>query len=223
MIYPFPFDIINYIEFLNDEYLFYVNKKGYTGFINTVNEKQSYIKKLNCKKIKSITSKTNTLTFGDIFGFIDLDIRSLKSKKVIFKESVCGLKWNDHLLSTGTDDDNIIIWDDRKTFNPLYKFSDHSSSVKALSWNPKNNNILASGGGKDDKRIIIWDTSKGIKITEFLTKSQISGIEWNNEGNILVVSHGYNYYNISLYEFKNDNLYFVNTNECHNKRILTFS
>ena len=142
---------------------------------------------------------------------------------MIFKESVCGLKWNDHLLSTGTDDDNIIIWDDRKTFNPLYKFSDHSSSVKALSWNPKNNNILASGGGKNDKRIIIWDTSKGIKITEFLTKSQISGIEWNNEGNILVVSHGYNYYNISLYEFKNDNLYFINTNECHNKRILTLS
>lgn len=105
----------------------------------------------------------------------------------------------------------------------IYNFIDHTSSVKALCWNPKNKNILASGGGNYDKRLIIWDISKGVKITEISTKSQISGIEWNNEGNILVVSHGYSYYGISLYEYKNDNLFFMHKSECHKKRILTLA
>ena len=42
---------------------------------------------------------------------------------------------------------------------PIFKKT-HQSAIRALNWNPKKRNILASGGGSYDKTIRIFDISK---------------------------------------------------------------
>jgi len=39
------------------------------------------------------------------------------------------------------------------------KLTDHTAAVKALSWSPHRNCLLATGGGSTDKTIKQWDIS----------------------------------------------------------------
>mgnify|MGYP000548384756 FL=1 len=40
---------------------------------------------------------------------------------------------------------------------PVFKKT-HRAAVKALAWSKVKNNILATGGGTNDKKIKIWNT-----------------------------------------------------------------
>ena len=50
-----------------------------------------------------------------------------------------------------------MLWDMRREA-VLHKFKEHQGAVKALSWCPWKNGVLASGGGAGDRSIKLWDS-----------------------------------------------------------------
>lgn len=40
--------------------------------------------------------------------------------------------------------------------------TEHRSAVKAIAWCPWKSNLLASGGGCQDRRIILWNGNKNV-------------------------------------------------------------
>lgn len=93
------------------------------------------------------------------------------------KQEVCGLKWNTELdqLASGGNDNRLLIWEARGSNSvPIHRFNEHTAAIKAISWNPHQNGILASGGGSADKRIRFWNTLTGTMLNEIDTGSQVS-------------------------------------------------
>ncbi|RDW86685.1 WD40 repeat domain-containing protein [Aspergillus mulundensis] len=89
------------------------------------------------------------------------------------KQEVCGLRWNteDGQLASGGNDNKLLVWD-KLNETPLYRFSDHTAAVKAITWSPHQHHLLASGGGTADRTIKFWNTATGSLIKEVDTGSQ---------------------------------------------------
>lgn len=92
---------------------------------------------------------------------------------------VCGLSFkNDGLqLASGGNDNTVMIWDTRVSMPQWIKRS-HTAAVKAVSWCPYVNNLLATGGGQTDKHIHFWNTTTGSKVSSISTGSQVSSLHW---------------------------------------------
>lgn len=92
---------------------------------------------------------------------------------------VCGLSYkNDGLqLASGGNDNTVMIWDTRVSMPQWIKRS-HTAAVKAISWCPYVNNLLATGGGQTDKHIHFWNTTTGAKVSSISTGSQVSSLHW---------------------------------------------
>ncbi|KAK3177760.1 substrate-specific activator of APC-dependent proteolysis [Lecanicillium sp. MT-2017a] len=123
-------------------------------------------------------------------------------KLVGHKQEVCGLKWNceDGQLASGGNDNKLMVWD-KLSETPLWKFSDHTAAVKAISWSPHQRGLLASGGGTADRRIIFHDTVKGSVINEIDTGSQVCNIAWSKNSNEIVSTHGYSQNQIVVWKY----------------------
>ena len=68
------------------------------------------------------------------------------------KQEVCGLKWSfdGQQLASGGNDNKLFVWSPHSQ-NPLLRFNEHTAAVKAISWSPHQNGLLASGGGTADR------------------------------------------------------------------------
>ena len=68
---------------------------------------------------------------------------------------VCGLAWQPNALqiASGANDNLVNIWDARSLNAPKFQKTNHKAAVKALSWCPWQNNLLATGGGSYDRHI----------------------------------------------------------------------
>jgi len=88
-----------------------------------------------------------------------------------------------------------------KYFNPKFKFTNHKSAVKALSWCPWQKGILATGGGKQDKTIKFWNAEMGTMIKSVDTNSQVCSLIWNRFEKELVSSHGYSKNQLTLWKY----------------------
>ncbi|KAH7352016.1 hypothetical protein KP509_19G025100 [Ceratopteris richardii] len=66
--------------------------------------------------------------------------------------------FNEWVLSTGSADKTVALYDLRKLSRPLHTFSNHTEEVFQIGWSPSNETILASCGA--DRRIMVWDLSK---------------------------------------------------------------
>lgn len=127
------------------------------------------------------------------------------------KQEVCGLKWNTHenQLASGGNDNKLFVWD-KMSETPLYRFTEHVAAIKAISWNPHQHGILASGGGTADMKIRFWNTLTGSLLSEIDTGSQVSSLTilewdylltrstsqicnlmWSKNSNELVSTHGF--------------------------------
>ncbi|KAF9973026.1 ubiquitin-protein transferase activating protein [Actinomortierella ambigua] len=116
---------------------------------------------------------------------------------------VCGLAWrSDGLqLASGGNDNIVNIWDPRNTAVPKFSKTDHQAAVKALSWCPWQNSLLATGGGTRDQMIYFWNTATGARVNSVNTESQVTSIQWSSEYREFVSSHGYPDYNLSVYGY----------------------
>lgn len=56
---------------------------------------------------------------------------------------------------------------------PLYSFSDHLASVKAIAFNPHQAHSLATGGGTVDRTIKFWNLASGTLCHSQDTDSQV--------------------------------------------------
>ena len=61
----------------------------------------------------------------------------------------------------------------------VQKLKGHKGAIKALSWCPWKNNILASGGGTGDRSIKLWNPAENTLISQTKVDSQVSSIVWN--------------------------------------------
>ncbi|PHH83877.1 hypothetical protein CDD83_2879 [Cordyceps sp. RAO-2017] len=157
-------------------------------------------------RVGSLAWNTHILTSGSRDRSIyHRDVRAPDQwlrKLVGHKQEVCGLKWNceDGQLASGGNDNKLMVWD-KLSETPLWKFSDHTAAVKAISWSPHQRGLLASGGGTADRRIIFHDTVKGAVINEIDTGSQVCNIAWSKNSNEIVSTHGYSQNQIVVWKY----------------------
>lgn len=157
-------------------------------------------------RVGSLAWNTHILTSGSRDRLIyHRDVRAPDQwmrKLVGHKQEVCGLKWNceDGQLASGGNDNKLMVWD-KLSETPLWKFSDHTAAVKAISWSPHQRGLLASGGGTADRRIIFHDTVKGTVINEIDTGSQVCNLAWSKNSNEIVSTHGYSQNQIVVWKY----------------------
>ncbi|KPI89184.1 cell division cycle protein 20 putative (CDC20) [Leptomonas seymouri] len=84
---------------------------------------------------------------------------------------------------------------------PLFYLNKHTAAVKALSWNPSQPALLASGGGSHDKSLRFWNTFTGECVHHINTGSQVCGVVWNRTGTELVTAHGYTDNQLSIWRY----------------------
>lgn len=171
-----------------------------------------------CKRVRTMTGhdqRTSSLAWNDHIlssgskdkSILHHDVRIPEhyvTRLTGHKQEVCGLKWNseENQLASGGNDNKLLIWEG---FNesPLYKFTDHTSAVKALAWSPHSRGLLASGGGTADRRIRFWDTLTGSLVNEIVTESQVCNLAWSQNSNKLVSTHGFSNNLVSVWNYPN--------------------
>ena len=123
----------------------------------------------------------------------------------LHQKEVCGLKWSPdgRHLASGANDNLVAIWDARITRDaqPLHVLRDHSAAVKAVSWCPWQNNVLATGGGTADGHIKIWNIYNGSLLQSRDAESQISCILWSTHYKELISSHGFQQNQLSIWKY----------------------
>lgn len=87
-----------------------------------------------------------------------------------FPMQLCGLKWSpdDRELASGGNDNQLNIWNSSST-SPVVRFQGHLAAVKAISWSPHQQSLLASGGGTADRCIRFWHTATATEISSIDT------------------------------------------------------
>ncbi|EDV23414.1 uncharacterized protein TRIADDRAFT_58017 [Trichoplax adhaerens] len=115
-------------------------------------------------------------------------------------QEVCGLKWspNGKYLASGGNDNVVTIWQDNSM---LHSLTDHQAAVKAVSWCPWHDNLLATGGGTADRCIKLWNASTGSCLNSIDTASQVCNILWSKEYRELISGHGYSQYQLTIWKY----------------------
>jgi cell division cycle protein 20 (cofactor of APC complex) len=121
---------------------------------------------------------------------------------------ICGLKWSPDgkYLASGANDNKVNIWSgvqmtlDSASVKPLQELG-HTSAVKAIAWCPWKPHLIATGAGTTDKHIRIWNASNKNCLYSVDTKSQISGLEWNEEYQELISAHGFQNNELNIWKF----------------------
>ncbi|XP_052255803.1 cell division cycle protein 20 homolog [Dreissena polymorpha] len=122
------------------------------------------------------------------------DLRANHIRKCLSGSSdreVCGLSLavETSCLASGSDDGVVNIWDLRM-MQRLRSIEAHSACVKALSWCPWRQGVLATGGGTSDGHIRLWYAHSGEKLGETYTRAQVCGLVWSDEYKELLSSTG---------------------------------
>uniref|UniRef100_UPI00358EFD3D cell division cycle protein 20 homolog isoform X2 n=1 Tax=Myxine glutinosa TaxID=7769 RepID=UPI00358EFD3D len=147
-------------------------------------------------RVGALSWNAPMLSSGSRFGTINHhDVRApehVQFSVQAHQQEVCGLAWspNGQYLASGGNDNAVSIWPTTGS-TPVHTFTHHHAAVKALSWCPWLNNVLATGGGTIDRHIRIWNVSSGNCLSATDTGSQVSGIQWSAEYKEMVSSHGF--------------------------------
>lgn len=92
----------------------------------------------------------------------------------------------------------IIIWN-LETFEPIHRLSLHKGKVQDLTFSP-NEKYLASLGGRDDNKIVIWDIESGEAICGSAASNETCNtIRFLNHSDFMFVSGGH--FNLRVWAF----------------------
>lgn len=144
-------------------------------------------------------SASNSLASGGRDGkLIHSDLR--KEHHVISSieahdDEICQLCWspNNRMLASGGNDDIVRIWDVADMSRPSVTFTEHTSAVAAIAWNPHEHNMLATGGGSADRTIKLWNAGNGIVKKSVITGAQVCSMVWSPHEAELLTGHGYGF------------------------------
>jgi len=124
------------------------------------------------------------------------------------KSAIPGLTWNStgSYLATGSNDDLACIWDVRNiselnNAKPIHNLTSHLACVKAVAWNPRHSNVLATGGGTADRTIKIWNAITGNETSSIKTNSQVCSILFSKDYDEFISSHGYKMNQLSIWSY----------------------
>jgi len=176
---------------------------------------------VKCQKIRTLTGHSArvgtlcwsgpTLASGSRDRSICLrDARTQESSFTVkmngHKQEVCGLKWsyNEPVhLASGGNDNKLLVWDVRNSGSAMHRFTQHVAAVKAITWSPHQNGLLASGGGTADRCIRFWNTVSGSCLSCVDTGSQVCNLAWSQNCNEIVSTHGYSLNQIVVWKYPN--------------------
>jgi len=178
-------------------------------------------------RVGSLSWNENILSSGSRDSYIiNHDIRIKKdnvSKLKGHKQEVCGLKWSPCglYLASGGNDNLLNIWNTSKSKQAIYKITEHSAAVKALSWCPFKSDLLVSGGGSSDGYLRFWNINTGQCINKIDTKSQVCSVLWSkNDKNELVSSHGFSKNHLSVWKYSSKEIKNMAELTGHTSRVL---
>lgn len=178
-------------------------------------ETQTRLRKMagHSQRISSLDWNSYTLTSGSKSGLIfHHDVRVPNHHVGTLNghsgQEVCGIKWSPDgkYLASGANDNKVNIWSgsnitlDSDSVSPIQRLG-HQSAIKAMSWCPWKPHLIATGGGTTDRHIRVWNSTNGNALYTVDTKSQISGLEWNEEYQELVTAHGFQNNEINIWKF----------------------
>lgn len=104
------------------------------------------------------------------------------------------------LLASGDSMGDINIYC-RRTNNHLPTIEGHNAAVKALAWCPWQDNLLATGAGRDDPSIKLWNTTTSTLLDTLQTQGQVSALVWLFGTTELISSHGYSKSGINIWRY----------------------
>merc|ERR1712112_808395 len=93
------------------------------------------------------------------------------------------------------------VWSMGRDTGPLHTITSHQSAVKAVSWCPWQNNVLATAGGTVDRTVRIWNTASMTQLQSFDTGSQVSSIAWNSEYKEMITGHGFSHNQLTVWRY----------------------
>lgn len=193
-------------------------------------EKRLRLMKSHISRVPSLAWNSFILSTGGRNGHIHHhDVRKPRHHVGTYSGhslEVCGLQWSPdgRFLASGGNDNILNIWDSEITRNqaqPLHTMNNHEAAVKAVSWCPWQNSLLATGGGTSDRHIRFWNCNTGTCLNAVDTKSQVCGILWSSEYREIISGHGF--VNNELIIWKYPQLTKVAELTGHTARILSLS
>ena len=106
------------------------------------------------------------------------DITKNQQLRTLFghRNRVSSLSWNQHILSSGSKDTEIINHDVRVAQNLISKYLGHSQEVCGLRWSPDG---LQLASGSNDNNLIIWDplmNTMRARLTDH--KAAVKALSW---------------------------------------------
>jgi cell division cycle protein 20 (cofactor of APC complex) len=70
-----------------------------------------------------------------------------------------------------------------------------------LAWCPWKNNTLATGGGRDDKKIHFWNTVTGGRVSTINAGSQVTSLNWSKHYHQITSTHGSPHNQVTVWEY----------------------
>ena len=155
-------------------------------------------------------TRASSLAVGTSYGAIALmDTRAPRAEQCRIVaahsgEPICAVQFSadGSLLASGGNDNQVLIWSTAMLREPVAVVH-HTAAVRALSWCPTLQGILATGGGSTDCSIRISNThlpatqpqrpgfAESAVLASRQTTAQITQIDWSADGKYLVSAHGF--------------------------------
>ncbi|XP_059169868.1 uncharacterized protein LOC131951466 [Physella acuta] len=144
---------------------------------------------------------------------------TVRDKCQRFEVTSLQLSPDETVLASGSDDGYVRLWCTR-THALLSEIDAHMSSIKAMAWCPWRCTVLATGGGCNDGKVVLWNRNTGQAMSVRETRVQTCALLWSSEYRELVSSHGYPDNNIRVWSAKDQELHHFATLSSHQGRPL---
>ncbi|KAI6118175.1 WD40-repeat-containing domain protein [Pisolithus sp. B1] len=139
------------------------------------------------------------LSVGRKDGRVSLfDIRAPKQVQQVegHRRHVIGTKWSPDgkYLATGDQSGSVHVWDirakDHVTANDRKVLMKHEGPVKAISWAPWQDGLLATGGLFPDGKIQLWNIHKPSAPLTIPTDTNVTALHWSPHCKEILSTHG---------------------------------
>lgn len=150
----------------------------------------------------------NTLASGSRSSEIFInDLRCPQKTPILLQGhigEICGLSFspNGNYLASGDSSNRLSVWDLRMN-SKIFSSNQHSSSIRALAWNPRSSSELASGGGSKDKSIKIWNINTKEILKDIYCGSQVTSLIYSKSSEELLSAHGFSDNSLAVWDTKN--------------------